>query len=329
MAHGKTTNTKAAPTASKRSSRNLDEELAHQRAAALRASLADYELDDEDTDPPRRVHGGRRDPVECLPALPVLAIVGRPNVGKSALVNRILGRREAVVEDTPGVTRDRVSYRAEWNSRFFRSSTRAVGARREGHRRVGGGSGRDRRRAGRCRALRRRCHRRRDLHRRARRALLRRAASPSCSSPTRWTTRCRSPSRSALVPRPRRAAPRLGDAWPRCRRSSRRGHEGAAGGVGRREGRGRRAPPRRDPRPPERRQVVAAQQGGRRGARRRQRARGTTRDPVDEVVELGGSSGASSTPPASAGACTCSRAPTSTRHCARRPRSRRPRSPSW
>jgi GTP-binding protein len=54
-----------------------------------------------------------------LPALPVLASVGRPNVGKSALVNRILGRREAVVEDKPGVTRDRVSYKAEWLDRRF------------------------------------------------------------------------------------------------------------------------------------------------------------------------------------------------------------------
>ncbi|GAB3866962.1 ribosome biogenesis GTPase Der [Nocardioides maradonensis] len=50
---------------------------------------------------------------------PVLAVVGRPNVGKSTLVNRILGRREAVVQDIPGVTRDRVSYDAEWNGKAF------------------------------------------------------------------------------------------------------------------------------------------------------------------------------------------------------------------
>ncbi|GAA3360635.1 ribosome biogenesis GTPase Der [Saccharopolyspora gregorii] len=50
---------------------------------------------------------------------PVLAVVGRPNVGKSTLVNRLLGRREAVVQDKPGVTRDRVAYDALWNGRRF------------------------------------------------------------------------------------------------------------------------------------------------------------------------------------------------------------------
>ena len=51
--------------------------------------------------------------------LPVLAVIGRPNVGKSTLVNRIIGRREAVVEDVPGVTRDRVPYDADWNGKAF------------------------------------------------------------------------------------------------------------------------------------------------------------------------------------------------------------------
>jgi GTPase len=50
---------------------------------------------------------------------PVLAVVGRPNVGKSTLVNRILGSRQAVVADTPGVTRDRVAYDATWRGRAF------------------------------------------------------------------------------------------------------------------------------------------------------------------------------------------------------------------
>lgn len=63
----------------------------------------DEAFDEEDSGPPQ----------------PVLAVVGRPNVGKSTLVNRIIGRREAVVQDVPGVTRDRVAYDALWNGRKF------------------------------------------------------------------------------------------------------------------------------------------------------------------------------------------------------------------
>ena len=54
-----------------------------------------------------------------LLGLPIVAIIGRPNVGKSTLINRFLGRREAIVEDTPGVTRDRVQYECEWGGRRF------------------------------------------------------------------------------------------------------------------------------------------------------------------------------------------------------------------
>ncbi|OJX70931.1 MAG: ribosome biogenesis GTPase Der [Micrococcales bacterium 73-13] len=98
--------------------RSLDEAISAQRAVSLRAGLDDYQLEDEDL----ALLDGALDEDEGIaasPALPVLAIVGRPNVGKSALVNRIIGRREAVVEDIPGVTRDRVSYQAEWNGRRF------------------------------------------------------------------------------------------------------------------------------------------------------------------------------------------------------------------
>ena len=86
--------------------------------AALRAGLSEYELDEEDL-----ALLGDAEGEELLPEarrnLPVVAVVGRPNVGKSTLVNRILGRREAVVEDRPGVTRDRVFYEAEWAGKDF------------------------------------------------------------------------------------------------------------------------------------------------------------------------------------------------------------------
>lgn len=88
------------------------------RAQALRAGLDDFELSEEDTalldeeDPKNRLFEEER-------LLPVIAVIGRPNVGKSTFVNRVVGRREAVVEDTPGVTRDRVFYEANWAGRDF------------------------------------------------------------------------------------------------------------------------------------------------------------------------------------------------------------------
>lgn len=75
------------------------------------ASESDWTVVDEEF--------GHPDDTGAEPPQPVLAVVGRPNVGKSTLVNRILGRREAVVQDKPGVTRDRVAYDALWNGRRF------------------------------------------------------------------------------------------------------------------------------------------------------------------------------------------------------------------
>jgi len=91
---------------------------AENRERALRVGLAEYELADEDLAILDEDYVPGTDEGPTGP-LPILAVIGRPNVGKSTLVNRIIGRREAVVEDVPGVTRDRVSYPAEWAGRRF------------------------------------------------------------------------------------------------------------------------------------------------------------------------------------------------------------------
>jgi GTPase len=87
-------------------------------ARALRAGLTEYALSEEDLALLDAGESGAPDDESAGP-LPVLAVVGRPNVGKSTLVNRIIGRREAVVEDVPGVTRDRVTYETDWAGRRF------------------------------------------------------------------------------------------------------------------------------------------------------------------------------------------------------------------
>ncbi|WP_445227983.1 bifunctional cytidylate kinase/GTPase Der [Corynebacterium sp. USCH3] len=86
--------------------------------------FADFDLlsadaDDTDWDAVEEAFGVLGDDRAEQEALCTVAVVGRPNVGKSTLVNRFIGRREAVVEDFPGVTRDRISYLGDWNGRRY------------------------------------------------------------------------------------------------------------------------------------------------------------------------------------------------------------------
>ncbi|MEY8565556.1 bifunctional cytidylate kinase/GTPase Der [Corynebacteriaceae bacterium 7-707] len=88
------------------------------------SEFADFDLmsadaEDTDWDAVEEAFGVLGDDRAEQEALCTVAVVGRPNVGKSTLVNRFIGRREAVVEDFPGVTRDRISYLGDWNGRRY------------------------------------------------------------------------------------------------------------------------------------------------------------------------------------------------------------------
>ncbi len=309
---------------------DVDEDLAEQRAAALRGGLDDYELDEEDIELLEHAEEGE-DGITYLPALPVIAIVGRPNVGKSALVNRILGRREAVVEDTPGVTRDRVSYKGEWLDRRFtlvdtggwEPDAKGIDASVAAQAEVAidlsdivmfvvdatvGATSTDEHVV----------------------RLLRKAKKPVFLVANKVDDARQEPEAAALwnlgLGEP---YPPLGPPRSRRRRPPRRGLQGAARGVGRRQAGDRRPSPRRDPRPPERRQELATQQGRRRRARRRERdRRHDARPPVDEQIELGGRVWRFVDTAGIRRRVHLQQAPTSTRRFAPRLRSRRPRSPS-
>ncbi|CAM5688385.1 GTPase Der [Streptomyces violarus] len=197
--------------------------------------------------------------------LPVLTVVGRPNVGKSTLVNRIIGRREAVVEDKPGVTRDRVTYEAEWAGRRFKvvdtggweqdilGIDASVAAQAEYAIEAAdtvvfvvdakvGATDTDE----------------------AVVRLLRKAGKPVVLCANKVDGPTARPTRPPVVAGPGGAVPGLRAARPGHRRHARPGPGGAAGGAARdvRRGRHRRASPHRPDRPPERRQVLAAEQGG-------------------------------------------------------------------
>ena len=223
--------------------------------------------------------------------LPVVAVVGRPNVGKSTLVNRILGRREAVVQDVPGVTRDRVSYDADWNGRSFVLVDT-------------GGWAPD------AKGLAAQIAEQAELAIATADAVLlvvdgtvgtldsdeavvrvlRRSKKPVVLAVNKVDDqRAEAEAATHVEPRARRAVPGLRAARAGERRPAGRHPRRPAAGARRSTSTGRaRAAPRRHRRQAERRQVQPAQQ-----ARRQQRVvvhdmAGTTVDPVDELVEVDG-----------------------------------------
>ena len=235
--------------------------------------------------------------------VPVLAVVGRPNVGKSTLVNRILGRREAVVEDVPGVTRDRVSYDAVWNGRAFtvvdtggwdpdaRGLAERIAAQAEVAVQaadavlfVVDAEGR---------------HHRRRRGRGADPADAR--GSPSCWPRTRSTTSGRARGRRAVEPRAGRAVAGLGAARARLGRPARRDARRAARPAGARtsRSRGARGAWRSSGKPNVGKSSLLNKLAGEDRVVVDDVA-GTTVDPVDELVSWAAARGASSTPRASA-----------------------------